>query len=101
MDGLRFIHVVGPRVSVPEALVGLAATVLAQGHIERAIQLSGAAEALREVFGTFMSPAVQSIREGSLVRARSQLDEPAFTEAWAAGRAMSLEQVIEYALGDQ
>jgi predicted ATPase/transcriptional regulator with XRE-family HTH domain len=99
-DGVRYTDVLGPRVSLPEALEGLAATALAQGHFERGIQLSGAAEALRETIGAFMSPAVQSIREGYLARARSQLDEAAFTQAWEAGRAMSLEQAIEYALED-
>jgi predicted ATPase/DNA-binding XRE family transcriptional regulator/Tfp pilus assembly protein PilF len=100
MDGLRLLPIVGMRSSTPEALVGLAATAFAQGQIERAIQLSAAAEALREVLGTFLSPVVQSIRENCLTRARGRLDELTFTQAWEAGRAMSLKQAIEFALGD-
>jgi predicted ATPase/DNA-binding XRE family transcriptional regulator len=98
LDGLRFIPILGMRFSSPESLVGLAATTRARGQIERAIQLSGVAETLRETFGTFMSPAVQSIHADSLARARRQLDEPTFTQAWEAGRAMSLAQAIEFAL---
>jgi len=97
MDG-GFTHGLGSRANVPESLEGLAACALAQGYIKRAVQLSGAAEALREAVGSSMSPAVQSIRADCLARARSQLDEPTFTAAWEAGRAMSLEQAIEYAL---
>jgi len=98
LDGLRFIRVVGIRFSAPEALVGLAATALAQGLFERAIQLSGAAETLREVFGTFISPAVESIRVDYVARARGRLDKTTCEAAWATGRAMSLERAIEYAL---
>ena len=32
---------------------------------------------------------------------RAALGEAAFTVAWAEGRAMTLEQAIEYALADQ
>jgi predicted ATPase/DNA-binding XRE family transcriptional regulator len=98
IDALRFTPVVGMRFCFPEALVGLAATALAQGHIERAIQLSGAAEALREVFGTFLPPVVETIYEDYLASARRQVDELTFTQAWEAGRVLSLEQVIEYAI---
>jgi hypothetical protein len=31
---------------------------------------------------------------------RAQLDEAAFNAAWAEGRTMTLEQAIEYALGE-
>jgi predicted ATPase len=48
-----------------------------------------------------LPPAVQSIREGYLAPARSLLDEAAFAAAWEAGRAMSLEQAIELALGSR
>jgi hypothetical protein len=30
----------------------------------------------------------------------AQLDEPTFAAAWAAGRAMTLDQAIAYALDD-
>lgn len=40
--------------------------------------------------------------EGHLTLARSQLgEEEAFAAAWAEGKAMSLEQAIEYALGTE
>jgi len=98
MEGLRFILILGTRVSVPEGLEGLAATALAQGHIERSIRLSGAAEVLREAIGSSISPAVQSIRADCLARVCRQVDESTFTQDWESGRAMSLAQAIEFAL---
>jgi predicted ATPase/transcriptional regulator with XRE-family HTH domain len=98
LEGMRAVQVLGARVSNPESLEGLAATAVARGQIERAVRLSGAAEALREAIGSFMSPAVQSMRESYLALARAQLDEATFEEAWEAGRAMSLKQAIMYAL---
>ena len=100
-EGLRLVQVLGPRVSLPEGLEGLAAIAVTQGHNELAVQLSGAAEALRELVGFFTSPAVQSIREGYLARARSQMDDAAFNAAWAVGRALSLEQAIALALQEE
>jgi hypothetical protein len=32
---------------------------------------------------------------------RTQLDERTFTAAWAAGQALTLEQAIAYALGEE
>jgi predicted ATPase/DNA-binding XRE family transcriptional regulator len=95
-----FLRNLDLRVSVPEALVGLAATACIQGQAERAAQLAGAAEALRGLFGTFISPTVQSINTEYVARARSQMEAERFTAAWETGRAMSFEQVIAYAVGD-
>jgi hypothetical protein len=36
----------------------------------------------------------------TLVAARAQLDEATFGAAWEAGRALTLEQAIAYALGE-
>ncbi|NTU82291.1 MAG: AAA family ATPase [Chloroflexales bacterium] len=88
------------RVSVPEALVGLAATACIQGQVERAARLAGAAEALCDLFGTFISPTVQAINAKYVARVRSRMDAERFTEAWDAGRAMSFEQVIAYVVRD-
>ena len=39
--------------------------------------------------------------ENPRVMARSQLDEAAFEEAWAEGKAMTTERAIEYALSEE
>ncbi len=37
----------------------------------------------------------------ALASARSSLGEEAFARAWAEGQAMTLDQAVEYALGDE
>jgi predicted ATPase len=68
------------------------------GRPERAAQLWGAAEVLHESAGKTMRIIDQAIYERTVATIRCQLGEAAFTAAWTAGRAMSLEQIIDEAL---
>jgi predicted ATPase/DNA-binding CsgD family transcriptional regulator len=79
-------------------LEGLACDAGAKGEAERAARLFGATEALREVMGLPLEPALRALEESYLDGARSQLGEGAWTEAWEKGRGMSMEATIEYAL---
>lgn len=97
-DGIRQVLVLGRRVSVPESLEGLVMIAAAKGRSERAAQLAGAADALREVVGSMASTTLQSMRAVWLAQVRSQLDESDFTENYARGKAMALNNVIELAL---
>jgi len=71
----------------------------AEGQLERAARLLGAVEALCEVVGMPL-PWARSDYERPTVR--DQMDEAAFAvafpAAWAAGRAMTIEQAIAEAL---
>jgi ATP/maltotriose-dependent transcriptional regulator MalT len=82
-------------------LEGMAGLAAGQDQPERAAQLFGAAEALREAIGTPRPPAFLAHYERNLVAARVKLDETSFEMAWAKGRAMILDEAIEYALVDQ
>jgi len=82
-------------------LEGLACDAGAKGETERAAKLFGAAQALREATGFPLEPAMRALAEPYLVRARSQLEESAWTETWEEGRAMSMEKAIEYALSEE
>ncbi len=73
----------------------LAATI---GMPERAARLWGAAEALRESIGTPLVPAELAIQQQGIIVARAQLDEPAFTAAWAEGRKLPVKKAITFAL---
>jgi predicted ATPase/class 3 adenylate cyclase len=81
------------------ALPVLAAVALMAGQPERAARLWGAEEALceaihKQAWGDWADP------ERHITNARAQLGESAFAAAWAAGRALPLEQAIAEALGD-
>jgi predicted ATPase/DNA-binding CsgD family transcriptional regulator len=81
-------------------LMGLAAVATHRDHLRRAAQLYGAGEALREAAGLSPKPfgRITYDFEGYLATVRAGLDEPDFDAAWSEGRAMSLDEAIEYAL---
>jgi len=62
-------------------------------------KLLGAAEALLESIGAVMDPADGMIYEQGVASARAQLSGEEFEKARAEGRAMSMEQIVDYALG--
>ena len=86
---------------VVEGLTGLAAVAVAQGRLERAARLFGAAEALREQVQSMVWPAERFEWNKHVAELRAQLDAAALTTAWAAGRAMTAEQAVEYALSSE
>ena len=82
-------------------LEGLACGAGAQGEAQKAARLFGATEALREVTGFPLEPGLRTLEGPYLVRARSQLEEGAWSKAWEEGRAMSMEVALEYALSEE
>ncbi len=76
----------------------LASMAQAAGHPERAARLFGAIEAVRETIGS-AAPASDKQEYGpDTIAMRAALGEESFATAWAEGRAMMLEQAVEYAL---
>jgi hypothetical protein len=96
---LRGFHAVGRGRVVALTLGGPAAVVGAEGTWERAVRLAAAG---------MSSPPLVAVREWGLpdpasveqvlAQARPALGGPAFAVAWAAGRALSLEQAVADAL---
>ena len=90
------------RMIASESLQGLACVAGAGGEAERAARLFGAAEALREpvreAVGYRHSPEEDAWREPYLTTARSLLGDGEWEEALARGRAMDLQEAIDYAL---
>lgn len=69
------------------------------GRAAEAVQLQGQAERLRETFPLPpRSLTAQPFYEQMMELARQQLDEAVFAQAWADGRALSLEEAVELAL---
>ena len=71
-----------------------------QGSPESALQLIGAATALREEIGAPRPPAYASQLEKALMPARLALGEDVAIAAEQAGKAFSQEQAIEMALSE-
>ena len=69
--------------------------------MERAAQLLGFVEAWLESNQLQLVIFDHTNYTRGVAAARAQLDEAAFNAAWGEGRAMTLEQAIEYALAEQ
>jgi predicted ATPase len=82
---------------VAEGLDGLAVVSASNKRTAKASRLAGAAEAIRQQLGIHPLPTDRSIREYYLQMAREGLGESAWKAAWEEGKAMSLEEAIEYA----
>ncbi len=100
-EALAMSQNVGRKPSFINALEGMAGLAGAQGEAARAARLWGAAKASREVTGIPLPTAEWELHEPYLAAARSRLGEAVWEEALAEGRAMSPEEVVEYALSKE
>jgi tetratricopeptide (TPR) repeat protein len=83
------------------SLLDLFATLDAvQGWSTRAVQLAGAAAALRVASGIQSASTSQERLDRALVLARQSLGGEAFTAAWARGQTTTLERAIDVARRD-
>jgi predicted ATPase/DNA-binding XRE family transcriptional regulator len=94
VDSLAAFSDLGDRRGVAESLEGLAGVAGVQGRPEQAARLFGSAEALREAIGAPLLPHDHSRYATTLAAAREQLDEDAWKQAWATGRAASVEETV-------
>jgi DNA-binding NarL/FixJ family response regulator len=75
----------------------LAAVAAATGSAERTAQLLGAAEPHLDTLRGYMPLSDRADYDHTLAAVRAQLDEAAFTAAFAQGRTLPLDQAIAYA----
>ncbi len=86
---------------VIECLIGLAGVAASEGQqatAGRAARLFGAAEGLFQATGGGLAAADQAEYDRYVILVREQLDQAALEAAWAEGRAMTMEQAVDYAL---
>jgi predicted ATPase/DNA-binding SARP family transcriptional activator len=97
-EGLRLFQEMDDKKGMAECLMGLAGVLGTQGHGRWAARLFGAAEMLHETVGATLWPANRIEYERNMAALRIQLDETALAAERAAGRSMTLDQAIAYAL---
>jgi predicted ATPase/class 3 adenylate cyclase len=100
-DTIRELHGNFYFIRIPECLEGLGKIAIAQNDLERAARLFGAAEGMREKMGTPIPPIEQASVERDLAVIHAKLDHAEFANFSAEGRAMTMEQVIAYALEER
>ncbi len=101
-DGLILQRDLKDTRMVPSLLEGLAHNFAASARPQAAIRLLGAAEALREEFNLAMMQIEHPEYDNLVSMLQKQIDAVTYQKKWAEGRAMTLEQAIDYAMsGDQ
>jgi tetratricopeptide (TPR) repeat protein len=97
-ESLTLSRACGVKLAIQGCFYGMASVNASRGQPERAARLFAAAEVLRGSIG-YALPAHDRDEYASTVTAiRATMGDVAFATAWAEGRAMTLEQAVEYAL---
>jgi hypothetical protein len=97
-ETIRAFQELGQFAAVAHELESFAFIAIAQSQVQRAARLLGAAESLRERINTPMTALERSEYDQHVAALQAQMDEPAFAAAWAEGRALTMEQAVDYAL---
>jgi hypothetical protein len=97
-EGLEYARALVDKEAAIWCLGELAALALSRGDAERAARLTGAIDTLREETGYAPVPEQQRLNEQTRSALVSELDEERLAAALAAGREMTFEQAMAYAL---
>jgi predicted ATPase/DNA-binding XRE family transcriptional regulator len=97
-ESLESNRQVGHFLGMVACLAGFAANNLAKGNLEKAAILCGCVENLLKRFGGpfFFADTVEY--ERCVAQLKETLDQNALSAAWFKGRALTLEQAVEFAL---
>jgi DNA-binding NarL/FixJ family response regulator len=97
-ESTRILWALGARWLVCNSVANHASLAGAEGQWERAVRLAGASAMISDTISALPIPLVQGMLEEAIQGARQALSESTFANAWAAGRALSLEQALTEAL---
>jgi non-specific serine/threonine protein kinase len=100
-ESLPILRELGDRQGISDSLESLAAVAASTARPERALRLAGAASAIRESIQSALSKPDQEILDQALSIAREALPEGAARAAWEAGRVMTPEAAVDFALGPE
>ncbi len=100
-ESLSIRRELGDRQGIAASLEAFAGLAAALSQSVRVARLWGAAEALREEIGSPLSSNDRDQYDESVAAAREALGDDAFSTARAEGRAMTLEQAVDYALSEK
>ena len=97
-ESLLLQRTTGNKQGMAECLAGLAGVAAVSGEGERAARLFATAQVLLDALGAPLSPAdlVEWQRDEAL--ARQQLGAERYTAAYNTGRALTLDQALDYAV---
>jgi predicted ATPase/transcriptional regulator with XRE-family HTH domain len=97
-ESLRLGRDMGAREQVAEALEAMVLVISALGQPRRAVQLSGAADALRKALGVSMRADLMTAYDQAMQGARATLGEQAYASAWDRGGTLSMAEAVDLCL---
>ena len=97
-ESLALSRRAGEKWVISLCLEELAGVARLRGDLARAARLWGVAETLRETVGASGRALYRAEYDRGVTAARTGLGEEAFTEAWAEGREMTIDETLDYAL---
>jgi hypothetical protein len=97
-EALKAFQGLADREGIALTLEGLARFAADRSEGRRAAELFGAASALREATGFAVPPADRPAYDRGVGLARELLNSDAFGAAWSAGRALSPDAAVGFAL---
>jgi predicted ATPase len=100
-ESLKIYQLLGEKELLAECLEILVVVALREGDNERAARLSGASHAIWKVLHVSRSPTQYSAatHAEAVAALQRELSGGVFSSIWQQGREMSLESVVELALG--
>ncbi|HLJ78016.1 MAG TPA: tetratricopeptide repeat protein [Acidobacteriaceae bacterium] len=100
VESLQIYRDLGDRQGVASSLEAFAGLNAREDRLEPAARIWSAAERLREEIGAPIHPVNRQEYDREAAAARKALGDEAFTAAWAAGRGMTWEEAVAYALDE-
>ena len=100
-ESLALFRKIGDKLSIAATLAGLAAVAGGTGQAERAARLASTTQSLVDSLGARLEYDDQVVYDNAVAAARAGLSAAAFEAAWAAGQALTLEQAVVEALGEE
>ena len=100
-ESLAIRREIWDKLGIAQSLEGLANLARSQQQTKRSAQLYGAADSLRQALGASIPSNDLPEHIARLAALRVSLGKERFAAAWEAGRAMTWEQAVAYALAEE
>ena len=97
-ESLTMLQDLGDKFGIVCSIEAFARVAQGRQQPDRATTLLGAAETLRKMIGAHRQPAENAEYDRAVATIQGQMDQVAFTQAWAKGLAMTSDQAVTYAL---
>ena len=97
-EAVKLGRALGNKWAVPYAIEGLADICAKENQAQKAVQLYGAASALREALGLSFSASERTSYQSALDQLHERVADESFNREWERGRSLRLQEAVELAM---